>query len=356
MGSQPVWMVLPLTLEVAERENLWVAQFAPFKPLRDLVWDPDDFQNTVIRAQGLAGALWPMINESLLKEVNTYTWRSRDVMLSTAQDYRKGVRGSQTHTWQATLDERAIVFTQHPGTLPVPPGQPVPPDWNWQAQDEPGPGYWTGEASQPRAAQHENVAIAIYAPHVASVPQLGFGHRDETHAYFPHAHFDEVVQKGHWTFGRRGAGFVGLYSWRPTSWRRGQPEVFRNQGLDFDLVAEGGAPNVWIVEVGSRREWPGGFEAFRAAISGSAVEVTPTENAFEVAYQSPSQGWMRLGWDGPLEVGGSEVALDGYPRMDNPFTRVDFLDRRYEISDGRTQLVLDFDRHLREAWGPGRRP
>jgi len=124
-----------------------------------------------------------------------------------------------------------MVFTQHPGYLPLAPGEPIPPDWNWQREDEPGPGYWTGEASQPRAAQHENVAIAIYAPQYPSTPGLGFGYRNETHAYFPHAHLDEVVQVGSWTFGRKDDAYVALYSWRETEWRGGQPDVFENADL-----------------------------------------------------------------------------------------------------------------------------
>ncbi len=353
MGAQPVWQILPITLEVAERENLWVAQLRPFAPLRQLVWT-GELESSIRTAWFFARALWPLINESVLKEVNTYTWRTADAMLSTAQDYRKGVRGSQTHTWQATLDERALVFTQHPGYLPVAPGQPVPDDWNWQREDEPGPGYWTGEASQPRAAQHENVTIAIYAPQYGALPALGFGYRDETHAYFPHAHFDEVVQQGPWTFGRRGKGYVALYSWRPTLWRRGQPEVFQNGGQDFDLVAPGGARNVWIVEVGTRDQWRGGFAAFRAAVAASPVQVTPTAEAFEVAYASPTLGRLELGWQGPLRVQGQAVALGGYPRLENPFTRVEFLERRYEIARGNFGLILDFDGDVREALGPRR--
>lgn len=352
MGSQPVWMILPLTFEVGNRENLWIAQFSPFKQLRDLVWNPADPEGSIAFAQQLAIALWPLINQSLLKEVNSYTYRTAHYMLSTAQDYRKGVRGSQTHTWQATLGERALVFSQHPGTLPVPEGDPVPPDWNWQQQDEPGPGYWTGEASQPRAAQVENVTIAIYAPQYTPLPELGFPSRDETHAYFPVAHMDEVVQNGRWTFGRKDAAYVALYSWRPTEWRRGQPEVFENDGRDFDLVAPGGASNVWIVECGSEDEWPGGFAEFRNAVAAASVEVTPTETAFDVIYESPSRGTLELGWDGPLVQDGNDLPLADYPRMDNPFASVAFLDERYEISDGDFSLVLDFDTDERSATGP----
>lgn len=356
MGSQPAWMMLPITLEVGERENLWDAQFSDFKALRDTIWIGNDFEAIVRNAQFLTLNLWQIINQSMLKEVNTYTYRTQHYMLSTAQDYRKGVRGSQTHTWQATLSERAMVWSQHPAYLPQPEGLPVPETWNWQRSDEPGPGYWTGEASQPRAAQHENVTIAIYAPQYTPNPLVPLSLRDETHAYFPHAHMDEVVQEGPWTFGRKDDGYVALYSWRPTFWRGGQPEVFQNAGLDFDLVAPGGATNVWIVQCGSADEWPGGFEEFREAIAASTVEVTPTAVAFDVRFESPRPGRdlreLALGWEGPLLVDGAPHALEGYPRMDNPFVQVDFLDTRYEVSDGEYSLVLDFANDLREGSAP----
>ena len=50
-----------------------------------------------------------------MKEVNTYTYRTPDYMLSTAQDYRKSFGGDQHHIWQATLDDEAVCFTTHPG-------------------------------------------------------------------------------------------------------------------------------------------------------------------------------------------------------------------------------------------------
>lgn len=352
MNAQSVWMMLPLTFEIGERENLWDGQFAPFKALRDLVFIPGDPEGTVLFAQQVGGGLSALINQALLKEVNTYTYRTRDYMLSTAQDYRKGVRGSQTHTWQATFDENAMVFTTHPSYLPVEPGDPIPADWNWQQEDEPGPGYWTGESSQPRSAQHENVGISIYSQQYVAQAGLGFPVRRETHAYFPVAHFDEVIRDGAWTFGRKGDGYVALYSWRPVEWRGGQPEVFQNGGLDFDLVAPDGPNNVWIVECGSAEEWPGGFEEFRAAIAGSEVTVVPTAEAFDVIYQSPTQGEVEFGWEGPIRVSGTDHTIDDYPRFDNPFASVPFDTKRYEIAEGGYELVLDFDADVRSVSAP----
>ena len=279
-------------------------------------------------------------------------------MMSTAQDYRKGLRGSQTHASQATLGERAIVFTQHPGYRALEDGEPVPPDWNWQKQDEPGPGYWTGNGAEPRSAQHENVVIQIFAPQYEPVAALRFGYIEETHAYFPHAHFDEVVQAGNWTFGRKDDGYVALYSLLPTEWRDGGPEVFENGGLPFDLVAAGGSQNVWITECGSAAEW-GSFEVFRANIEAAVVTATPVSDqqgdgfpdGHAVVYESPSQGRIEFDWNGPLVVGGLEVPIAAYARYDNPFVQAAFGDDRYEIERDGQRLTLDFATNVREVSG-----
>jgi len=357
-ATQTLWSMTPITLEVAERENLWAGQFSDFKVLRDAVWVDGDFEQTLRNARPLLVLLWKLINQSVLNEVNTYTYRTRDYMLSTAQDYRKGLRGSQTHISQATLSEHAIVFTQHAAYNPP---ATVPEDWNWQREDEPGPGYWTGNGAEPRAAQYENVAIHLYAPQYQPLAVLGFDYIALTHAYFPQAHFDEVIKQGFWTLGRKDDAYVALYSRNATGWRlSGTPEVYDNQGLPFDLAAPFFSQNVWIIEMGSRSEW-GSFEAFRAAILASPVVVTPVPDqegdgladGYDVVYQSPSQGEITFGWHAPLVVAGQEIPLRDYRRFDNPFVQVDFGETRYEISDGAYGLVLDFAVDERSATSPG---
>ena len=359
-----VWTHVGLTLRIGFEYDLFDSQFADFAVLANAVWNPNNFDQSVQNAYLLLRGLWPAANFGVLKEVNTYTYRTKDYMLSTAQDYRKGVRGSQTHIWQATLDENAMVFVTHP-TYRVEELDPVPPfeTWNWQRQDESGAGAtggrWTGDGALPRSAQFENVNLSIYEPQYIPLPSFGFVYVDETHAYFPVAHFDEVVRDGHWTFGKRGDGYVALYSRRPVDWRGNQPEVFQNGGLDFDLVAEGGADNTWIVELGSLDEWPGGFDAFMAAFDESLVTFPDVgDGPVEVAYESPSRGTITFGWEADLVVDGAVQPLGGYPRYDNPFVQTDFLDTRYEVSDGEYALVLDFadvedeSQDVREAAAP----
>ena len=340
-GAQTIWQVVPLTLDTLDRHELWDSQFyAPFQPLADLVGDDDT------AAQELAQSLAPTLAFGLLSEVDTYTYRAPDVMLSTAQDHRPGVFHEQQHLWQATLDEDAVVFTTHPIDEPEQ-------GTEWPDSD----GYWTGTGSIPRSAQHGTAAIHMYAPQYRPddlLPDLGYV--DYTHAYFPQERFDEVVVDEGWTVGRRGDGYVALWSMRPAEFRDHPPDVYTG-GLDepFDLVARGGGDNTWIVEVGDAATW-GSFDAFVDAVTTAEVEATARPEGpdglpggFDVHYVSPTEGEMTFGWDGPLSVDGEEVVLHDGPRIDNPWSQVDFEATRYEIADGDAALVLDFGAGTREV-------
>jgi hypothetical protein len=340
-GALTVWQVVPLTLATADRYRLWDTElFRPYVELRDLTGgDPDV-------ARRLAQALARMVALALLKEVDTYTWRSPHVMLSSAQDYRPGSFGEQYHAWQATLDEDAVVFTTHPKAWPQV-------GTRWPDSD----GYWTGTGSMPRSAQHGAAAIHLYAPQFqpGSGPLRMFSYLPATHAYFPQERFDEVAQEGGWTFGRRGEGYVALWSWRPTRWRESQPGEFTN-GLTrpFDLLAEGGADNVWVVQVGDRTRF-GSFAEFRDRVRAAAPEVAPRPavdglpGGFDVRFVSPTEGEMRFGWTGPLVVGGRQVELHHGWRYDNPWAKVPFDTQRYTIRDGDAWLSLDFAANRRAA-------
>src|SRR4029453_11347982 len=158
----------------------------------------------------------------------------------------------------------------------------------WVGRDEGSPGYWTGTASMPRAAQHENVGIYIYSPAYPDGGTLGFfDYEPMTHAYFPRDRFDEVEREGKWIVARKGKALIGLYSWRPTEWQEYPDaelalpaERFRHS---FDLVAPGGPDNVWIVEWARTKDYPfyGAFlKSFQLTLAEAKVEVTPRKTEF----------------------------------------------------------------------------
>jgi hypothetical protein len=335
-GCLTPWQLVGLTIETLDRHGLWDAwRLEQFRAVRETFGaDPEAWR-------GLSHDLHAMVNAGLLTEVETHTWRAAHGMLSTAQSYRPGCAGFQHHVWQATLDERAVVFTVHPGNEPsANPGDYLDNDR-----------YWTGSATLPRSAQHRNVAVHLYSPAFADPgqdgPLSGFHYRPYTHAYFPTDAFDEVVGDEHWTIGRRGDGMVALWSWRPVRWRLHDPATTFTNGLHgpFDLVAEGGADNVWIVELGSAGRW-GGVEGFRAALGSAEVEDggqadDGTHRGFQVSFRSPSSGLLAWGTDGDLTVDGAVVPLDAAPRFDNPFCRVERGDTAVRITDGELSFTLD---------------
>ena len=342
-GAQATWQGVGSTLKTLTQYDLWKSNFfSSFVPLRDAVGgDPN-------KARPLARQLAPMLGFGLLTEVNSYTWRSPEVMLSTAQDHRFGMFSEQAHAWQATLGTDAIVFTTHPKNEPETGTQ-------WPDSD----GYWTGTGSMPASAQQGRAAIHVYDPAFAA-PGKGaleaFDYLDYTHAYFPQERFDEVVTDGHWVFGRKGNGYVALWSQRPPQWRTAPAGTFTH-GLQepFDLVAPGSARNVWIVEVGDAAH-DQSFAAFRRALSSAPISVddTPGEpTRHVVTFASPAEGTMVFdvahGSPGRLRVDNRDIAIRDYPRFDNPWVHADFEARRFAIKDANASLELDFDHGTRHA-------
>ncbi len=333
-AAQTAWQVVPLTLDTIDAHDLWETElFQPYRALADLTGGDRAV------ARQLAYLLRCQINVELMTAVDTVTWRSPHAMLGSAQDYRPGCFGDQYHAWQATLDEDAVVFTTNPGNEPRK-------GTSWVDGDL----YWNGAVTMPRSAQHGPAVINIYAPQYAAAgpPLDAFNYLPYTHAYFPTERFDEVRRSGNWTFGRKGDGYVALWSWRPTEWRTHDPSVTFTNGLTqpFDLVARGGADNVWISQVGDAGHW-GSFDAFVTAMTAAPITVTDlgssggVSKGFDVTFGSPTEGAMHLGWKGPFTVDGTEVALHGGARFDNPFGTTPFGDTDLAIADGPSSLRLD---------------
>jgi hypothetical protein len=242
-----------------------------------------------------------------MTEVHIQTYRTPDYLLSCAQDYRPGKPGYQQHIWQATLGIDAVVFTNHPG-----------------ADDEISrPNFWAGNGILPRAAQHRNVLVCVYR--IPDVVDFAF-----THAYFPQAAFDEVVERGHWVCARKGDGYIALHSQHATHWL---PD---GDTPDVELRADG-RENVWLCEMGREEDW-GDFESFVEAVTESSLE----HEGMEVQYVSPSLGRIRFGWKGPLVVEEEKIALHTYPRFDNPYCQVPFAQTSFVVQREDQRLEFEF--------------
>ena len=263
-------------------------------------------------------------------EVNAYTYRTPDYMLSTAQDWRGGYGGDQQSIWQATFGMEAVAFTTHPGN---------------ESLDGPTPRYWTGYGTMPRSIQLQNVVISLYDVdttafiYVADQPLY-------THAFLPKAKFDEAYKEDGWFFARKGEGYLALWSsdpdadWSPNS----DPE--EAEFGDYEIIADG-EMTIWITEVARASDYGGDFESFKAAISSAAV--TAASDNRSVEYASPSQGQLAMGWEGPMTQDGVPVVLDDFPRYDNPYGTAEFPGQRIAFEHAGQSLTLDLDEQSRKA-------
>lgn len=368
-GSRPIqsYVWAPYGRDFTNKENLpfwwslgavgmWpMAQVGVAEANKFRLWDTEGFEQ--IRLLALLNDFDPVkirdwmqprsavINFGFLSEANTYAWRHPRVSLASVLDHRKGEMRDQAHAWQAAIDERAMVFTTHPVTEPAD-------TIEWSRAN--APAYWTGTGSMPRSAQHERTAVHLYDPvWDASTDPLVWavlGYRDYTHAYFPKDHFDRVVQSGHWTIGERAGGYIALWSWRPPTWRDHPDAVYQARGFtsSFDLVAHGGADNVWIVECGAA-DLDGSLDDFAAALSAQDPVVTKGPEGFTVQWDSPAAGAIGFGWNDPFTVNGAEVPLGGFPRHESPWGRIERESQVYQLSSGAASWRCDFRTRTRQV-------
>lgn len=310
-----------LFMDMLDKYHWWDNSFfEPFRQRRDLF---RLLQKTRLLTT-FARLFESDLTRNTREEVNIYTYRTPDYMLSSAQDCRKGYGGDQQHIWQATLGPNSVCFTTHPSF-----------------QQRHTPNYWAGSGVLPRVAQVKNVAVAIYRiprwPSLYVPNKLLF-----THAWLPRDQFDEVVEAPPWVFARKGDGFLALYSQQPFSWQTDHGEDAARE------IIVAGRRNTWICELG-RRATDGSFEEFRERIAHASIHFRPTGLVFE----SPSQGQIEFGWRGPLRQNGMVVPLEDYPRYDNPYVQSPFPAEQVRIELGDRWLTLDWTNLKRDTSDQG---
>ena len=338
LGALGMWPMAEVGVDYMNEFRLWnTSEFADINLLASL----NDYDPERIKVWEQERAA--VINFGFLSEANTYAYREPKVSLASVLDHRFGEMRDQGHAWQAAIDENAMVFTTHP--VPDTAQSTV---WG----DDPQPGYWTGDASMPRTAQHRGTAIHIYQPKwdESTDPLVWgvFGYRPFTHAYVPQDRFDEVRQVGNWTICAKNGGYIALWSWRTPTWREYDPAVVATDGMEqpFDLVAEGGPDNVWIVEVGS--DSGGSLDDFVAAVTAIDPSVVRDDAGFDVSWTSPSSGVVDWSSTGVFLVEGVEYPTGDHPRHESPWGGIDHLSRQYNLTAGDSTWACDFDTMNRE--------
>ncbi len=316
-------LMASLFVEMLNAYKWWEhSDFAPFKDFRDVLEDE------AIRT-ALAVAQEKDITRNMRPEVNIYTYRTPDYMLSTAQDWRKGYGGDQQSIWQATLGVDAVAFTTHPADEDL---------------DGPSPGYWVGYGTMPRAIQVKNVVITLYD--VDTETELYVTDQPlYTHAFLPKDKFDEAYKEGGWFFARKGDGYLALWSSDPDAdWiENSDPE--RLELGDHEIIADG-EKTIWICELARASDYAD-FAAFKAAILSAPL--TADADALTVDYASPSQRRLVMGWDGPITQDGSGLVVGDFARYDNPYSASEFPGDLISFEHAGQSLKLNLAKRSREV-------
>jgi len=277
---------------------------------------------TLLRGAGLLPAVsrWvdAVANGTPLQRANTYTYRTADFLLASAQRYHPGMLNDQHHVWSATLSNKLSIFTAHPPVSS--PGKKSPDD---------DANYWVGPGRLPDAAQQENVCLQIFR--VPERPTLGEkGVNQFTHAYFPKEQFDRVDLRGPRAYGKHGDVYVALIGNGPLAYRAGSTD---------DLIQDG-RDTAWVCELGSASR-DGDFDSFVRRIECNTL-------AFHDSVLSYQTGTRRLelGYGRDFRVNG--VAQDSnFARHDSPYARTARNPAGITLEFAGKRLVLDFAKGIR---------
>ncbi|MBB6480090.1 hypothetical protein [Spirochaeta isovalerica] len=266
------------------------------------------------------GFLLPLISRLLnpvqdgvaIRRADTYTYRTADYILSTAQNHYPGTFGDQQHIWQATLNENISVFTTHPGVA----------FFDDNARNF-SPSYWVGNGVLPHSVQHGNTVLSIYDTR----GRKGYMERsraDFTHAHFPFDKFDHFEMDGPYAFGRSGQSKVALIGRYP----------LERSDKDRAEIIQRGKVTFWICVMAGEEE---SYEDFTARIREMETQFKGKTLSF---------GNMVLRYKGSFAVDGETVNTT-YRRLESPYGSFSRGDEEVEFRFENRKLKLNFKKNIR---------
>ena len=260
----------------------------------------------------------PQSNGVAIQKGNTYTYKTKDYTMYTAQSYHPGTYGDQQHVFGMNIGNSFSIFHSHPA---------LPADKKHQS-----PNYWVGYGHIPHVAQNKNVNLSIYKiPKKKGLMEMAL--LDFTHAYFPKELFDTIVVSENYAMGKKGDTYCAFIGKNPFS--------FRENTTD-DLI-QPGKQTFWITEAGSAAE-DGNFEAFCERIQKNKIDFDVEK--LELSYLSKGEKYQLT--FGAYFTVNDKIIDTKYSRYDSPYAKAEKKAKTLTFEYNGKSLFLDFDNMKRE--------
>jgi len=254
----------------------------------------------------------PQSNGVAIQKGNTYTYKTKNYSVYTAQEYHPGTYGDQHHLAGMNVGNSFGIFHTHPAIEKGVPHQ--------------SPNYWVGYGHIPHVAQDSNVVLSIYnIPEKKGMMEMDL--LDYTHAYFPKEKFDSVSVKGNYAMGKKGDTYCALI---------GANELSFRDDATYDLIQKG-KKTFWIIEAGSKSD-DNSFGEFCQRVKSNRVLFDPRN--LELIYQSRGKKY-KLKFKGNFSLNGIPV-ITKYDRYDTPYIKAKIKQDTLTFKYNGRSVFLDF--------------
>lgn len=261
----------------------------------------------------------PQSNGVAIQRGNTYTYKTKDYSIYTAQQYHPGTYGDQHHIAGMNIGNSFGVFHSHPA---------VEKDVNLQS-----PNYWVGYGHFPHVAQDSNIILSIYnIPDKKGMMEAAI--LDYTHAYFPQEKFDSISVTGNYAMGKKGDAYCALIGSSNLSYR---------EDTSDDLIQKG-KQAFWIIEAGSKED-DNSFDEFCQRIRNNKLMFD--NEKLELSYFSNNKKYQ-LEFNGEFLLDGDIVNTE-YDRYDSPYIKSKRKPETLTFEFNGKSLKLDFYNMKREV-------
>lgn len=302
--------IISNTIEYISKNNMLTNEF-----LNDFKLINIGFLKTFKLLPAVSRALNPVTNGVAIQRANTYTYRTDDYLLATAQSYHPGEFADQQHIWSATLGYDFSVFTTHPA-------KPL-----GEGALSGSPNYWVGSGRLPHSVQDENINMSIYSIE----DKKGFMEDSLvffTHAYFPTELFEQTIIDGNIAIGEYGNTYIALI---------GKNNLTLQDGTSDDLIQDG-AVTYWICELATKDDFET-IDDFEQHIKDN--EVLFDEETQHLVYTSNNKT-MELIFRGNFIVD-SQLIDTNYQRFNSPYSNTQREPDTIFVEFEGKSLLLDFN-------------